>query len=133
MEYKMIDAWQKLPELDSLKDLPDAPKRLYFQGTWTEEIFKSCVAVVGSRKMTDYGRQVLEKLIPKLVFAKKTIVSGFMYGVDQYAHQIALNSGGKTIAVLGWGISEPLLDYDKELSQKIIQSKGLILSEWEHQ
>lgn len=133
MDYQKINSWHKLPELDRLKDLPDAPKHLFFQGTWTKEIFNSCVAVVGSRKMTDYGRQVLEKLIPRLVFAKKTIVSGFMYGVDQYAHQLALDSGGKTIAVLGWGIQESLTGYDKKLADQIIKSKSLLLSEWENQ
>jgi|SRR3989344_1333896 len=122
----------KLPELVKLLDLPDAPKDLYFQGIWQAEIFADCVAVVGSRKMTHYGRQVLEKLIPSLVFAKKTIVSGFMYGVDQYAHHLALENGGRTIAVLGWGITEKLTGLDKKLADRILEGGGLLLSEWEN-
>ena len=82
--------------------------------------------------MTHYGRQVLEKLIPSLVFAKKTIVSGFMYGVDQYAHHLALENGGRTIAVLGWGITEKLTGLDKKLADRILEGGGLLLSEWEN-
>ncbi|MBI3559018.1 DNA-processing protein DprA [Candidatus Gottesmanbacteria bacterium] len=97
------------------------------------DIFKNCVAVVGSRRMTDYGRRVIEKLIPQLIFEKKTVVSGFMYGTDQYAHQTTINNGGKTIAVLGWGINKKLEDYDKKLAEEIIASGGLLISEWEEQ
>lgn len=122
-----------LPELKGLRDLKDCPKELFYAGDWEVGIFKKAVAVVGSRRMTEYGRQVLEKMIPQLVFAGKTIVSGFMYGVDQYAHQLAVDNGGKTIAVLGWGINERLADIDKRLGERIIASGGLLLSEWESQ
>lgn len=67
--------------------------------------FQCCVAIVGSRRMTSYGRRVLERLVPPLVTAGASIVSGFMYGVDNDAHRIALECGGKCIAVLGWGLS----------------------------
>ncbi len=83
--------------------------------------------------MTEYGRRVIEKIIPKLVFEKKTIVSGFMYGVDQYAHEVCIQNGGKTIAVLGWGINRVLEDADKKLADAIVASGGLLLSEWEEQ
>jgi len=120
-------------ELRLLEDLPDPPKQLFYLGKWETDIFKNCVAVVGSRAMTEYGRRVVEKIIPRLVFEKKTVVSGFMRGVDQYAHQVCVENGGKTIAVLGWGINIPLEDADKKLAHKIIQSGGLILSEWKDQ
>ena len=83
--------------------------------------------------MTEYGRRVLDKLIPYLVFEGKTIVSGFMYGVDQYAHNLAIENGGKTVAVLGWGIKERLQMADDRLQNKIIESGGLMISEWENQ
>ena len=83
--------------------------------------------------MTDYGRRALETIIPRLVFEKKTIVSGFMYGVDQYAHELCLENGGHTIAVLGWGINEPLEGANKKLAGAIIAGGGLVLSEWENQ
>ncbi len=133
MDYRKIDNWQKLPELTQLKDLSTPPKKLYYIGKWNPKIFKKCVAVVGSRRMTDYGRRVIDKIIPRLVFEKKTIVSGFMYGVDQYAHQVCIESGGKIIAVLGWGITYRLTGFDLKLAKKIIEANGLIISEWENQ
>lgn len=76
--------------------------------------------------MTDYGRRVIEKIVPQLVQDGWTIVSGFMYGVDQYAHKICMENGGRTIAVLGWGI-------DQEQDTKIIDSGGLLVSLWKDQ
>ncbi len=133
MGYKKIPDWKKLPELRRLTDLSDPPKELYYQGRWDPEIFKNCVAVVGSRRISEYGRRAIEKIVPKLVFDKKTVVSGFMYGTDQYAHQVCLDSGGKTIAVLGWGITFPLTGYDARLADQIVKNGGLVLAEWENQ
>ena len=133
MKYQKITGWQKRPELSGLSDLTTPPKELYFVGKWQKEIFKNCVAVVGSRRMTEYGRRVIEKIIPQLVSQGQTIISGFMYGVDQYAHQVCLESGGKTIAILGWGINLKLEGFDLKLAQKVIKAEGLLLSEWENQ
>jgi len=83
--------------------------------------------------MTQYGRQVIEKLIPQLVENGFTVVSGFMYGVDQEAHAMCVACGGRTIAVLGWGISQELIGAEAELAKKIVRGGGLIVSEWEHQ
>ena len=88
------------------------------------------LAIVGSRKMTNYGRRVIEKMVPRLVEAGVIIVSGFMYGVDQVAHKVCLKCGGKTIAVLGWGIDRKLSLEDKELYEKFIEGSSLIVSEY---
>lgn len=133
MTPKKIDNWEKRPELCGLKDLSSPPKEIYYQEEWYPEIFADCVAVVGSRRMTEYGRRVVEKIVTKLVFEKKTVVSGFMYGVDQYAHEVCLEQSGKTIAVLGWGIDWPLEGYDQKLAEKIISCGGILLSEWKSQ
>jgi len=133
MDYQRVENWHKLPELKRLKDLPGSLKELYYRGRWDAKIFESTVAIVGSRRMSEYGRRVLEKMIPPLLLKKKTIISGFMYGVDQYAHQMCVEGGGKTIAVLGWGIKERLQMTDDRLQKKIIDSGGLIISEWEEQ
>lgn len=133
MNFKRVDHWKSLPELNKLKDLSNPPKELFFLGRWNPDIFKNCVAVVGSRRMTNYGRDVIEKIIPRLVFDKKTIVSGFMTGVDQSAHQATIENGGKTIAVLGWGINYNMESQDKILAKKILDSEGLLISEWENQ
>lgn len=133
MDYRELRNYQKLPCLKKLLDLSTPPKNLYYCGRWDSKIFDNCVAVVGSRKITNYGERVIEKMIPTLVSQDQTIVSGFMYGVDQYSHRVCLENGGKTIAVLGWGIKTKLSGEDLKLAHKIISSGGLILSEWEEQ
>lgn len=133
MNYQKLDNWQKLPQLRSLLDLSTPPKQLYFSGTLNPDIFESCVSVVGSRRMSDYGQRVVEKVIPHLVSNGQTVVSGFMYGIDQYAHEVCVESGGRTIAVLGWGIDTGLTGKDLALAKKIVSSGGLLLSEWETQ
>lgn len=133
MDYHEVSNWQKRKELKKLLDLSTPPKNLYFKGIWKNEIFEKCTAVVGSRKMTDYGARVVEKIIPQLISQGQTVVSGFMYGVDQYAHQVCIEQGGKTIAVLGWGISNKLTSGDAKLAKKILDSGGLLLSEWQDQ
>lgn len=117
----------------ALRDLSNPPKQLYYRKTWDEKLFTKCAAVVGSRRMTQYGRMVVEKLVPQLVAAGYTIVSGFMYGVDQAAHRECLSSGGRTIAVLGWGINWSGLDSSDKKLMGEIEKKGLVLSEWEEQ
>lgn len=88
------------------------------------------LAIVGSRRMTDYGRAVIEKWMPSLVQKGVTIVSGFMYGVDQAAHSACLENGGKTIAVLGWGIDWKVGAGDEKLYRNVIDSDSLIVSEY---
>jgi len=109
----------------------DAPKHLYYKGTWDDEIFENCLAVVGSRLMTTYGRQVTEKIVGEAAMAGITIVSGFMYGVDAEAHKAALNVGGRTIAVMPCGIDLINPEYQQDLYMKILNHQGLIISEYE--
>ena len=125
--------WKKIPELSGLGDLPTPPKSLYYYGALRAGLFTNCVALIGSRRMTQYGRRVIETIVPKLVMEKRTIVSGFTYGVDQYAHEVCVENGGKTIAVLGWGIRHPLEPHDRKLAHSIVDAGGLLISEWEEQ
>ncbi|OGV96989.1 hypothetical protein A2W24_02600 [Microgenomates group bacterium RBG_16_45_19] len=133
MEYKRLDKWRERAELKGLLDLAQKPEELYYRGRWRKTLFDHGVAIVGSRRMSQYGRRVIELIVPKLALEGKTIISGFMYGVDQYAHRVALASGGKTIAVLGWGIKERLEASDEQLARDIIKAGGSVLSEWEEQ
>lgn len=89
------------------------------------------LAIVGSRRMSDYGRSVVEKWMPTFIEKDITIVSGFMYGVDQAAHRACLENGGKTIAVLGWGIDRKVAVEDEKLYQQILEVNSLIVSEYE--
>jgi DNA processing protein len=133
MDCNEVENWRKKPELKRLLDLSAAPKNLYYVGKWNPQIFNRCVAIVGSRKMTSYGERVIEKLVPRLLAQNYTIVSGFMYGVDQYAHKVCVENNGKAIAVLGWGITTPLAGDDLQLAKEIIKGGGLLLSEWREQ
>ncbi len=121
------------PSVPRLRDLSHPPKQLYYRGVWDERIFAKCAAVVGSRRMTQYGRMVVEMLVPQLVSQGFTIVSGFMYGVDQAAHRECLASGGRTIAVLGWGMNWDGLDTSDKKFMAEIEKNGLVLSEWEEE
>lgn len=115
-----------------LKELgKDAPKQIYYKGNWDDEIFENCLAVVGSRRMTSYGKQITEKLVSEIAGTGITIVSGFMYGIDAQAHKAALEAGGRTIAVMPCGIELIHPDYQEELYQEILDNKGLVISEYE--
>ena len=112
-----------------LSKIPDPPKILYFKDKIHKDIFKNCLAVVGSRKMSLYGRRVINYIFSTLS-KKVTIVSGFMYGVDAYAHETALRLGLKTIVVMPCGIDYIHPEDQKDLYKKILDSQGLILSEY---
>lgn len=114
------------PEL--LRNIFDPPLVLYCRGK--RELLKSqCMAVVGSRHPTDYGREVTQKLTGELVEAGYTIVSGFAQGIDSEAHLSAIKSGGNTIAVFGSGIDVIYPAGNKELYTELINSQ-LIITEF---
>ena len=127
MVIKIID--KNYPLL--LKKISDAPKKLFYKGNWSAEIFTHCLAVVGTRRMTSYGKRICEELVSQIAGAGITIVSGFMYGVDATAHKAALRAGGKTIAVMPCGIDLIHPADQEDLYKEILANNGLILSEYE--
>lgn len=90
-----------------LKEIPNPPPLLYYKGDLPQNEFS--LAVVGTRKITPYGKQALEQLVRPLAKAGLTIVSGLALGIDGYAHQITLEENGKTVAVLASGLSSECL------------------------
>jgi len=118
-----------------LKEINSPPFLIYVRGRQSEifekKDFFSCpsLGVVGTRRMTAYGRQVTSLLVQDLAEAGLVIVSGLAWGVDSLAHQTALKKGGKTIAVLGCGINMVYPPQAYQLSEEIAQ-KGLIISEF---
>ena len=106
-------------------------RKLYYRGNWDDLLFKNCLAVVGTRKMTSYGESVIEKILPQVVQAGVTIVSGFMYGVDSKAHQTCLDYGGKTIAVLGSGLDQLTPKRNDQLYTEVLENGGLVISEYD--
>lgn len=114
-----------------LLEVPKIPDRLYYRGEWMENVVKKSLAIVGSRRMTRYGRGVLEKFIPELVANGITIISGFMYGVDAEAHRLCLEAGGRTVAVLGGGLDVLTPIENEQLYSDILKAKGVVISEYE--
>src|SRR3989344_1287910 len=113
----------------SLRKISPKVNRLFYKGKYDKKLFDKSIAVVGSRKMTQYGQRIIQSILPQLIEAGATIISGFMYGVDQEAHEITLENNGNTVAVLGWGIDWKVTPADKKLYSEI-ENKGLILSEY---
>ncbi|MDP3982014.1 MAG: DNA-processing protein DprA [bacterium] len=120
---------KKYPVL--LGGIKDAPEQLYYRGSWNSDIFKNCLAVVGTRRMTSYGRRVTDQIVGEVASRGITIVSGFMYGIDAQAHRAAIEAGGKTIAVMPCGIDLVHPAHQTDLHEDITDSGGLIVSEYQ--
>lgn len=114
---------------ESLKQISDPPFILYVKGKILPEDNLS-IAVVGTRKITGYGRQVTEKIAGDLSVNGLTIVSGLARGVDTVAHTSALQYGGRTIAVLGCGIDIIYPAENVRLYHEIADGHGAVLSEF---
>lgn len=114
----------------ALREIKSPPFVLYCQGYIKNN--EPGLAIVGTRKMTAYGKQAAIEISKNIASSGLCIISGLALGIDTVAHSSALEAGGKTIAVLGSGMDKKSL-YPKEnynLSQKIISSGGAVLSEY---
>lgn len=111
-----------------LKQIDTPPAILYYQGD--VELFKQqkMLACVGARKAHGYARDCLNQIVKPLVLEDWVVVSGGAMGADTYAHQLALDSGGKTIAVVGSGLCYQYPSTNKRLFKNIVESGGLIVS-----
>jgi DNA processing protein len=118
---------QSYPTL--LKQIFDPPWVLYAMGDLSIVHERKQVSVVGTRMPTMYGYQVMDSLIPPLIEDNWSIVSGMAEGIDTRAHQIAIDKGGRTIAVLGSGFNFIYPKSNRKLVE-IIKSEHLLLSEY---
>jgi len=113
-----------------LKEISGPPEELYIKGEFTNQD-KVTIAVVGTRKYTQYGKEVTFDIVGKLARLGITIVSGLARGIDTFAHQATLEADGRTIAVLGSGLDKasffPPPNY--HLGEKISQ-QGAVISEY---
>ncbi|MCL2199558.1 MAG: DNA-processing protein DprA [Defluviitaleaceae bacterium] len=117
---------ERFPEL--LTEIPDPPVGIFFIGTLpADDTYK--VAVIGSRKCSEYGLLAARILAKPLAQAGVVIVSGMARGVDSMAHRGALQGGGKTIAVLGCGVDICYPAENRELREQIINN-GCVISEY---
>jgi len=111
-----------------LSKIIPAPQSLYYKGN-LDLLQAQCIAVVGPRKSSMYGKKNCKDFVSALVEAGFCIVSGLAIGIDSIAHRTALEKGGETIAVLGGGIDIAYPHSNYKLYQQIL-SKGLVLSEY---
>ncbi len=111
-----------------LKEIYDYPPILYVRGSLLPED-EWCLAVVGTRRATVYGRQVTEEIVTDLARNRITIVSGLAKGIDSIAHRSALEAGGRSIAVFGCGLDIVYPGENAELARRIMQ-QGALISEY---
>lgn len=110
-----------------LKEIDDPPPVLYVRGELTAADEWS-VAIVGTRRPTPYGRQVAEEFASQLAANRITIVSGLARGIDAIAHRAALQSGGRTVAVLACGLDIVYPPEHTRLAREIGE-RGALISE----
>jgi len=112
----------------ALQHISNPPVILLVRGQLKPQDWPS-VSVVGSRRVSPYGKRALEKLLAPIAQAGITIVSGLAYGTDTLAHKTALDHDCRTIAVLGNGIDNIYPTQNTQLAEKII-ANGAIISEF---
>jgi DNA processing protein len=117
--------WEDAGYPSLLKEIDQPPPVLYVRGKITEQDAVA-VAVVGTRRITSYGKQVAGDLATYLGSHKVTVVSGLARGVDALAHTWALKAGGRTLAVLGSGIDIIYPPEHARLAEEIIQQGAVI-------
>jgi len=105
------------------------PGRLFVRGVMPK---RPGVAVVGTRKMSSYGRACVELLVPEIVRLGRPVMSGLALGIDGAAHEAALRAGGCTVAVIGSGADDASI-YPRAhfgLAKRILEAGGAIISEY---
>ncbi|MFH1533730.1 MAG: DNA-processing protein DprA [Nitrospirota bacterium] len=120
---------KKITPPGQLLEVYKPPNGLYYKGN-TNCLNKTCISIVGTRKYTDYGEFMTQKIIEELAVLDIAIVSGLAIGIDTIAHKTALKLGIPTIAVLGSGLNNIYPRINLNLAQEITQN-GLLLSEYE--
>ena len=111
-----------------LNEVDQSPPVIYLKGSITGED-DWAIAIVGTRRMTGYGKQVTSELAAFLALHGVTVVSGLARGIDAVAHEAALTAGGRTMAVLGCGVDMVYPPEHKHLSEKIM-AQGALLSDY---
>ena len=111
-----------------LKEIYDCPPLLYMRGQLLPQD-EWCLAVVGTRRPTLYGKQVTQELVSELARRGVTIVSGLARGVDAEAHRAALEVGGRTLAIFACGLDIVYPSEHAHLAQQIM-SQGALLSDY---
>lgn len=123
-----ILTWQDEAYPQRLKEISQPPPVLYVRGEYLpDDLF--AVSIVGTRRVTPYGRQITEELASFLAANGMTVISGLARGVDAIAHQTALKSGGRTIGILGSGVDRIYPPEHRALAEQMME-RGAIISDY---
>ena len=114
----------------ALRRMSDPPIVLYVRGSWIAADDERSVAIVGTRQASPYGSTTARRFGRELADAGCTIISGLARGIDTAAHWGALDAGGRTIAVLGFGMAGLYPPENAELADRIIAGHGALVSEF---
>jgi DNA processing protein len=122
--------WDSETYPERLREVDDAPPVLYVLGEVAPQD-SFAVAIVGTRRITPYGRAATAQLASELAQAGVTVVSGLARGVDTVAHSTSIESGGRTLAVLGSGVDIIYPPENKTLARRLVdEGAGAIISEY---
>lgn len=116
---------------DVLKNIDWPPKQLHVLGNLEQLMDTPRVAVVGSRKVSPYGRQITQNLTEEMARCGITIISGLALGLDAIAHRAALDAGGKCIAVLPTSLHQIYPAAHRQLAEDIVNRGGALVSEYD--
>lgn len=131
-EIKFIEKFGITPLFFSEKEYPqrlkhceDGPLMLYYKGNAdlnTERI----VGIVGTRRATEYGKEMCDNIVEGLTDLNVLIISGLAYGIDTHAHKAALNNNLQTVGVLAHGLDRIYPYANRSLAEKMVQNGGLL-------
>ncbi len=123
-----ILTWQDEVYPSRLKEIDQPPPVLFIRGEYLQEDLFA-VALVGTRRVTAYGRQITEEIAAFLASNGITVVSGLARGVDAIAHASSLKAGGRTLAVLGSGVDRIYPPEHHALAGQIME-RGALISDY---
>lgn len=126
--YRLL-TWQSPEYPSALRNIPTSPPVLYVWGD-ISPTDQQAIAVVGTRRLTQYGRQMTRQLVQALVSSGFAIISGLARGIDAIAHQTALEMGGRTIGVLGSGLNRFYPAQNRKLAEQIANGQGAVITEY---
>lgn len=112
-----------------LVDIPNRPEVLYYRGEIP--VYQIGVAIVGTRKPTEYGKQTTKVLAERLAQRGAAIISGLAHGIDGIAHESAVKVGGMTIAVLPGGLETIYPSTHRNLAERILETGGGLVGEYQ--
>ncbi len=117
---------------DKLKNIKDSPKKLYAKGN-IDLLYEKNFAIVGTRRITEYGEKNCRFFAKELTLRNIPIVSGMAVGTESIAHKTCLENAGNTIAVMGSGFGNIFPKSNLKLYEKIIDNNGLVITEFENE